>query len=196
MAKSLIIASYNDDYGRDYTRPQLLCAPRSAVVRIDTVAPSEWRNFTPSGVVFGTRITCTVQVRDVASGLNTGLGYYRFQIEYRLESVGAGKGTSVRHRISAAGAVFSPCEREQAGAPCCPHPLCFPLPLRIPIRSRRIRIRSRCIRIRSRRIPIRSRRIVKSLGGLFPSPTSWKWSYKCLCVGFSTCPPPNLPLKG
>jgi hypothetical protein len=41
---------------------------------------------------------------------------------------------------------------------------------RIPIRSRRIPIQS-C------RIPIRSRRIVRSLDGLFPSPTSWQWSY-------------------
>ena len=31
MAISLISASYNDDYGRDYTRPQLLCARCSAV---------------------------------------------------------------------------------------------------------------------------------------------------------------------
>ena len=50
-------------------------------VRIDTVTPGEWRNFTPSGVVFGTRITCTVQVRDVASGLNTTQGFYRYSTD-------------------------------------------------------------------------------------------------------------------
>ncbi|MCS7190693.1 MAG: S8 family serine peptidase, partial [Fimbriimonadales bacterium] len=50
-------------------------------VRIDTVAPGDWQNFTPSGTVFGTRITCTVQVRDLASGLHTGLGYYRYSTD-------------------------------------------------------------------------------------------------------------------
>lgn len=50
-------------------------------VRIDTVAPGNWSNFAPSSVVFGTRITCTVQVRDVASGLNTGLGAYRYSTD-------------------------------------------------------------------------------------------------------------------
>ncbi len=50
-------------------------------VRIDTVAPGDWQNFSPGSQVFGTRITCTVQVRDVTSGLNTGLGAYRYSTD-------------------------------------------------------------------------------------------------------------------
>jgi hypothetical protein len=50
-------------------------------VRIDTVEPGNWQNFAPSGQVYGTRITCTVQVRDVASGLLVGTGFYRYSTD-------------------------------------------------------------------------------------------------------------------
>ncbi|BCW96197.1 MAG: hypothetical protein KatS3mg018_1679 [Fimbriimonadales bacterium] len=82
-------------------------------VRIDTVAPGEWRNFTPSGTVFGARITCTIQVRDVASGLHTGLGYYRYSTDggatwssWTLTTTTGSNGTTAFQTITAPNVPF------------------------------------------------------------------------------------------
>jgi hypothetical protein len=82
-------------------------------VRIDTVAPGDWQNFTPSGTVFGARITCTVQVRDVASGLSVGLGYYRYSSDggatwsaWTLTSTTGVNGTTAFQTITAPNVPF------------------------------------------------------------------------------------------
>ncbi|GIV08769.1 MAG: hypothetical protein KatS3mg019_0860 [Fimbriimonadales bacterium] len=82
-------------------------------VRIDTVAPSDWQNFTPSGQVYGTRITCTIQARDVASGLNVGLGYYRYSTDggatwsaWILGSTTGANGTTAFQTITALNVPF------------------------------------------------------------------------------------------
>lgn len=49
-------------------------------VEIDSVAPTGWNNFTPVGIVNGGSPLCTVDVRDVALGLDVSSAQYRFSI--------------------------------------------------------------------------------------------------------------------
>ncbi|MCW5933397.1 MAG: S8 family serine peptidase [Fimbriimonadia bacterium] len=52
------------------------------IVKIDATPPGNWQNFAPAGVAFGPNQTCSVQVRDVLSGLAVSvLGWYQYSTD-------------------------------------------------------------------------------------------------------------------
>ncbi len=82
-------------------------------VRIDTTAPADWQNFTPSSVVYGTRITCTVRVRDILSGLTTSTAFYRYSSDggstwsgWVVASATGANGTTALQTITATNVPF------------------------------------------------------------------------------------------
>ena len=70
----------NQVYFRAYDRAGNFSDSGWQTVKIDLTAPQDWRNFTVTSVGgTGLTPTCTVQVRDVLSGLSVSAGaYYRF----------------------------------------------------------------------------------------------------------------------
>jgi hypothetical protein len=48
------------------------------IVQVDATSPGGWKNFTPAGTVDGGLQHCTVQVRDVTSGLDVSTAEYRY----------------------------------------------------------------------------------------------------------------------
>lgn len=65
-------------YFRAYDRAGNYSDSGWQIVRIDATAPGDWQNFAPAAQVFGPTQTCSVQMRDVVSGLEVTLGYYRY----------------------------------------------------------------------------------------------------------------------
>ncbi len=73
----------NQIYFRAYDRAGNYSDSGWQVIKIDLTAPQDWQNFTITGVgSTGLTPTCTVQVRDVLSGLATSaLGWYRYSTD-------------------------------------------------------------------------------------------------------------------
>ncbi|MEP0765403.1 MAG: hypothetical protein HRF45_02515 [Fimbriimonadia bacterium] len=80
---------------------------------VDATAPGSWANFQPAGAVNGGSQTCSVQVRDLTSGLNVGSAQYRFSTNsggtwsaWTAAACSGSNGTTAVQTITAANVPF------------------------------------------------------------------------------------------
>jgi hypothetical protein len=106
----------NQVYFRAYDRAGNYSDSGWQVVKIDLTAPQDWQNFTVTGVgSTGLTPTCTVQARDVLSGLNiSNGGWYRYSRDggttwssWFLGSVTGSDGTTALQTITASDVPFN-----------------------------------------------------------------------------------------
>jgi len=103
-------------YFRAYDRAGNYSDSGWQVVKIDATSPQDWQNFAVTGVgTTGLTPTCTVQVRDLLSGLSiSGGGFYRYSTnggstwsEWQLGAITGSDGTKAFQTITAPNVPFN-----------------------------------------------------------------------------------------